>query len=132
MLRGAVALRIIRSTSRAQYGESIITTDLCYCDPSPAIETTNPDIVIPSDDFATRRLHDVYNHERCRGNSGSLVCGLIERSLGKAESLAVVYARSTFVQLAEEQGVRVRETKVVTNTSDLLDRITRMTLQRKR
>jgi len=91
-----------------------------------AIDTTNPDIVIPSDDLATQHLHDLYSRERDRGNSGSRVCRLIERSLGTAESFEVVYARTAFMQLAEEEGVRVPETKVVTNKSDLLDWITRM------
>jgi hypothetical protein len=91
-----------------------------------AIRDTDPNVVIPSDDLATRHLHQLYNQERRRGKRGFQVCGLIERSLGSAESFEVVYSRAAFMQLAAEEGVRVPKTEVVTNTNDLRNWITRM------
>lgn len=91
-----------------------------------AISTTKPALIVPGDDLATWHLHELYNRELSRGKAGSYVCGLIERSLGAAEGFAVVHARSAFMQLAQQEGVRTPKTEVVTSKCDLLNWITRM------
>jgi carbamoyl-phosphate synthase L subunit-like protein len=91
-----------------------------------AITATNPDFIVPGDDLAARHLHQLYSREREKGKDGAETCGLIERSVGAAESFAVVYARSAFIQLAQAEGIRAPKTEVVTNPSDLRDWIARM------
>jgi len=84
-----------------------------------AIAATKPDLIIPGDDRAAQHLHALYDRERRGGNVGGLICKLIERSLGASESFPVVYQRSTFLNLAEQEDIRVPKTAVVMNTGDL-------------
>jgi len=84
-----------------------------------AIAATKPDYIVPGDDLATRHLHHLHEREQSRGKAGASTCELIERSLGAPESFPVVYERTSFMKLAEEEGVRVPETTVIKNVSDL-------------
>ena len=84
-----------------------------------AIASARPDLVVPCDDLATQHLIDLYDQSHNRGTSGTLTCALIERSLGSARNFPVLCARTAFMELAEEEGVRVPKTEVVTNTDDL-------------
>jgi hypothetical protein len=84
-----------------------------------AIIASNPDLIVPADDLATRHLHDLHRHGRRKGNARALICALIERSLGPAESFPVVFARSTFMEAAQQEGIRVPKTGVVENIADL-------------
>lgn len=83
-----------------------------------AITRAKPDFIVSGDDLATRHLHQLHDQERQLG-SGGFVCALIERSLGSPESFSVVYARTKFMELAQEEGVRVPATKVIQSASDL-------------
>lgn len=85
-----------------------------------AIRATNPDLVIPADDLATWHLHELYRRERGTGDHGNHNCELIERSLGAPASFRVLKARSAFMQVASEEGIRVPRTAVIENKSDLL------------
>ncbi len=91
-----------------------------------AIVATGPDLIIPSDDLATRHLHDLHRQGLQEGNTGALTCELIERSLGSPESFPVVYARTTFMQLAQEEGIRAPKTEVIANINDLRNCVARM------
>ncbi len=84
-----------------------------------AITTARPDLIIPGDDLATLQLHQLHQRERSNGKSGATVCALIERSLGAPEHFPVMFARNTFMGLAEEQGVRSPKTAVITDFDDL-------------
>jgi hypothetical protein len=84
-----------------------------------AIAATKPDLVIPGDDLAAQHLHTLYHRERSGGNANGPICRLIERSLGAPESFTVVHQRSTFIELAKEEGIRVPETAVITDIHDL-------------
>ena len=84
-----------------------------------AIAATSPDFIVPGDDLATSHLHHLYDRERQRGKAGERICTLIERSLGASESFPVVYARSAFMDLAREEGIRAPKTEVIANLSDL-------------
>jgi len=84
-----------------------------------AIAETNPDLIVPGDDLATRHLHDLHRHGQREGEKGALVCALIERSLGTAESFPVVFRRNAFIEAAHQEGIRVPKTGVIENAEDL-------------
>jgi predicted ATP-grasp superfamily ATP-dependent carboligase len=84
-----------------------------------AICTTQPDLIVPGDDLATCHLHSLYQRELRRGQTRDSICALIERSLGSSESFPVVYARTAFIDLAREAGVRAPKTEVIANGSAL-------------
>jgi len=84
-----------------------------------AIAAARPDLIVPGDDLATSHLHDLHARERRRGKAGLPVCELIERSLGAPDGFAVVYARSTFVDMAREEGIRAPKTEVISSINDL-------------
>jgi hypothetical protein len=93
-----------------------------------AIAAAQPDFIVPGDDLATCHLHHLYARERQRGEAGSWVCELIERSLGAPESFPVVYARTAFADLAREVGVRAPQTEVIANLDDLKKWVSRFGL----
>jgi hypothetical protein len=84
-----------------------------------AIATAKPDLIIPSDDLATRHLHDLYYGAQKEGESGVQLRALIERSLGAPSSFPVTYGRTAFMELAREEGIRVPKTAVIANLADL-------------
>jgi acetyl/propionyl-CoA carboxylase alpha subunit len=84
-----------------------------------AVVSARPDLIIPGDDLATQRLHELYWREEQRNGRQSTLCGLIERSLGSPDSFPIVYERASFMRLAEEAGVRVPKTVPVPDSDDL-------------
>jgi carbamoylphosphate synthase large subunit len=86
-----------------------------------AIEKAAPDYIIPGDDLAVQHLHQLYARKRAAGSAGAAVCALIERSLGDPSSFPVVYSRGTFISLAEEEGVRIPKSQVISNLDELRD-----------
>jgi ATP-grasp domain len=90
-----------------------------------AIIATNPSIIVPADDVATRHLHQLHDRERRHGRSSSPICALIERSIGAPEGFPVVEARAAVMALAEEERVRVPKTEVVATFADLGKWLTR-------
>ena len=84
-----------------------------------AITSTKPDLIVPGDDLATQHLHVLYGQERNNSEAGAKVCALIERSLGAPENFPFLYARAKFMELAQEEGVRVPKTEVISNVGDL-------------
>lgn len=84
-----------------------------------AITSAKPDLVVPGDDLATQHFHELYRREQRNGQAGSLPCALIERSLGAPASFQIVYARSAFLAVAREEGIRTPTTEVVTNREEL-------------
>ena len=92
---------------------------------SAAIADAEPDLIVSGDDLATRHLHRLYERERQNGKAGSAICALIERSLGAAESFPVSYARAAFMEMAEQEGIRIPKTGVIGNFDGLKDWIVR-------
>jgi hypothetical protein len=90
-----------------------------------AISTAHPDFIISGDDLATQHLHRLYAREQKKQQPDSMMCALIERSLGSSDSFPIVDARSAFMDVAREVAVRVPATQVIRNTNDLRDSITR-------
>ena len=84
-----------------------------------AIAETKPDFIVPGDDLAARHLHDLYDRARRHGKPLKPICQLIERSLGASASFPVLCARTTFIKLAQEEGIRVPNTEVIGNPNEL-------------
>ncbi len=84
-----------------------------------AIAAAKPDLIVPGDDRATQHLHLLYDQERRKASAEEPVCALIERSLGASEYFRVLYARTKFIQLAQEEGVRVPKTEIIRDHADL-------------
>jgi hypothetical protein len=84
-----------------------------------AIAAAEPQLIIPGDDLATHRLHQLYRRESLHSGKDSSICALIERSLGSHESFPIVYQRASFMQLAEKLGIRVPKTSAIANLDDL-------------
>jgi hypothetical protein len=93
---------------------------------SDALVAAKPDIVVPGDDLATQHLHQLYELERSKGDSGTSLCSLIERSLGSSENFPALYARAKFMALAQEEGIRVPKTSVIRDSSELKNWIAQM------
>jgi acetyl/propionyl-CoA carboxylase alpha subunit len=91
-----------------------------------AIAASSPDFVLPGDDLATCHLHRLYEGESQCGEAGRPLCELIERSLGAPESFPVVYARTAFMDLAQDAGIRAPKTEVIANLAELRKWIVRM------
>lgn len=84
-----------------------------------AIAASGAALVIPGDDLAAIQLHQLHKTEfRARGSASS-ICELIEGSLGSPAGFELVHARSDFMRMAREEGVRVPETEVIANASEL-------------
>jgi hypothetical protein len=86
-----------------------------------AIGETRPDLIVPGDDLATLHLHRLH-----RQDGSAKTRALIERSLGAPESFPVVYARTKFMELAREQGIRAPKTEVIANVQVLRQWVDRM------
>jgi glutathione synthase/RimK-type ligase-like ATP-grasp enzyme len=84
-----------------------------------AIAQCKPDLIVSGDDLATAHLHAVHAREQQNGDSHSSLCSLIERSLGAAESFSIVSERCAFMDLAQQQGVRVPQTQVLRTVNDV-------------
>lgn len=84
-----------------------------------AISSAKPDLVVPGDDLAAQHFHDLYQREQRNGEAGPSTCALIERSLGAPASFQIVYARSAFLAMAREEGIRAPKTEIVTNRDEL-------------
>ncbi len=84
-----------------------------------AIESVDPEVIIPCDDRGVVHLHELHHHVRSMGGNGSRIASLIERSLGPSESFATVASRFDLLQLALEEGIRIPETRLIKTVEDL-------------
>lgn len=84
-----------------------------------AISVAKPDLIIPADDLVAKQLHALYNREKRKLGAEAKICKLIERSMGSADSFPIVFSRSRFLQLAEQEGVRVPKTETIGNLDQL-------------
>src|SRR5260370_35450609 len=91
-----------------------------------AIAAANPDLVVPGDDLATRHLHELYRRRELYSGGATDLGSLIERSLGSPEAFPIVHARTAFMKLAREEGIRVPATEVVKPAEDDKDWIERV------
>jgi hypothetical protein len=84
-----------------------------------AITASRPDLIVPGDDLATMQLHALYEREFNRGGKCSPICCAIERSLGSPSSFPQVYARTGLLEIAQEEGIRIPKTEVLTDVNQL-------------
>jgi ATP-grasp domain len=91
-----------------------------------AIAATRPNLIVPGDDLAVLHLHQLYDRAQRRGAAGTEICELIVRSLGAPVSFPVVCARTSFMELAEQEGIRAPKTEVIATPTELRDWATRM------
>jgi hypothetical protein len=84
-----------------------------------AIETSDPQIIVPCDDRGVQHLHQLHAQAHSLGNSGSKLAALIELSLGSPQSYPTVSKRYDLLKIAEEEGLRVPHTQLVNTLDDL-------------
>ncbi len=84
-----------------------------------AIAQSRPDLIFPGDDLATWHLRDLFEREQRRGKKSSIIGELIERSLGPSESFPTLLSRSSFLEVAAAEGIRVPKTEVISSTTSL-------------
>jgi hypothetical protein len=84
-----------------------------------AIVATKPDLIVPSDDLATQHLHALYQQQQRKHGAATPICALIERSLGASKNFPYLYARTKFMEMAQGEGIRVPQTAVIADASDL-------------
>ena len=84
-----------------------------------AIAAALPDLIVPGDDLATQHLHTLYEQAQRKGNSGARICALIKRSLGAPENFRYLYARTKFIEIAQEEGILTPKTEVIGDATDL-------------
>jgi hypothetical protein len=84
-----------------------------------AIAETDPDFVVPCDDRAVRHLHDLHARSRKLGSDADRLADLIEHSLGSPESFRTACCRYDLLRVAEEEGLRVPRTRLITTREDL-------------
>jgi hypothetical protein len=82
-----------------------------------AIVASEPDLIVPCDDLATRHLHDLHDLEK-RSHQTS-ICRLIDFSLGESSSFAVVDARINLLALAQHANIRTPKSARVTDGEEL-------------
>jgi len=86
---------------------------------SDAIAAAKPDLIVPGDDLATQHLHALYDQKERKHGADTAICALLERSLGAHQSFPHLYARTKFMEIAREEGVRVPKTAVIADSADL-------------
>lgn len=86
-----------------------------------AIEQVDPDLVVPACDRSVGHLHELYADAQVRGEKGRKMRALIERSLGAPASYIVVSSRYMLLSIAQEEGVRVPHTRLVSRPMALME-----------
>ncbi|HEV2329071.1 MAG TPA: ATP-grasp domain-containing protein [Verrucomicrobiae bacterium] len=84
-----------------------------------AIETADPDFIIPCDDRAVEHAHELHAKARSIGGRRNEIATLIEKSLGSPESYPIVSSRYELLRIAREEGLRVPDTEQISSESDL-------------
>ena len=84
-----------------------------------AIAESQPDLVVPYDESGVRHLHELFQWASREGGSQTAVADLIVRSLGSPERFPVVTSRHDLLAIAQEEGIRVPDTRSVTGAADL-------------
>jgi hypothetical protein len=84
-----------------------------------ALETSQPDFLVPCDDIATAHLHALHKAACRSGARGATRRALLERSLGDPRGFEVVTARARLMRVAEERGVLVPCTQPIHSQDEL-------------
>jgi hypothetical protein len=109
-------LRVTKAIRRAHNYEALSPLESFL----RAIQTSQPDLIVPGDDLASKHLQDLYYSQLKKNDeAGSRICKLIEHSIGSPDSFPVAHARAPFMELARQEGIRVPKTIVVADVHDL-------------
>lgn len=72
-----------------------------------AIETVDPEIILPLCGRSVEHLHELHAQESANGRAKSEIARLIEYSLGPPESFPIVTGRYKLLETAQSLGIRV-------------------------
>lgn len=86
-----------------------------------AIEVAEPDLIIPCDDGAALRLHQLYEWMSARREHCGCVGEIIEHSLGSPTACMLASARGEMADLARREGLRVPESRIIASATELND-----------
>lgn len=84
-----------------------------------AIESCQPDLVIPTCDRGVEHLHELHAKLSSDGPKGRVVSQTIERSLGPASGYSVLSSRYDFMALAQRLGIMVPAFARLASEADL-------------
>lgn len=84
-----------------------------------AFNASKPDLLLPCDDLASEHLQDLYAEEMAREKKPTPLSLMVERSMGPAASHPILRQRAEFMALAAQEGVRIPQTRVLANPSDV-------------
>ncbi len=84
-----------------------------------AIESAEPDIIVPCCDRSVEHLHELYAWAKSRGSTEAKLLALIEHSLGSPESHSIVSSRYSLLELARKEGIHVPRTNLLKSPQDL-------------
>lgn len=77
-----------------------------------AIRKSQPDLLVPTDEFAARYLYRLYDEApTIDGSTSSLIRSLLERSLGDPASFPALASRTGFLAVAQSEGVATPPTE---------------------
>jgi hypothetical protein len=84
-----------------------------------AIETVDPDIILPLCDRSVQYLHALHTAATSHDGPDSKIALLIERSLGAPASFQIVSSRYQLLQTARSEGIRVPEMIAIDSLTEL-------------
>ncbi len=84
-----------------------------------AIESFDPEIVIPTCDRSVQHLRELHAKTVAGGDRDVAIAKLIERSLGAPESFSVASSRESLIRIARSEGILVPETRAIKELEDL-------------
>jgi carbamoylphosphate synthase large subunit len=84
-----------------------------------AIESMNPDMILPLCDRSVLHLHQLHTAAVSHDGRESKIVKLIERSLGAPQSYQIVSSRFRLLQTARSEGIRVPEMIAIESASEL-------------
>ena len=84
-----------------------------------AIESSEPDLVVPYDDRTRQALARLHAGSDPRTESGARMRACLERSLGPPDTSTCVYSRAAVMAIASRSGVRCPPTAIVRSADDV-------------
>lgn len=84
-----------------------------------AYHASKPDLMLPCDDLASEHLQELYDQEFQREKKSTPLAAIVERSMGPASAHPVLRQRAEFMALAQQEGVRIPRTQVISNPAEL-------------
>lgn len=84
-----------------------------------AIAESNPDYIIPTDEYAVQHIHGLYAKAIWEGVRGSRTQSLIETSMGTPEGYSSVHSRGRIMEIAREEDILIPDWMAITSPADL-------------